>query len=166
MLNSSVNREVPVVLSLAALAAAQRTRSVIQGRVPELQNSVIAGATVRGANLDTNPSISAFNEAYLRVAHKYQVSLQASGFKGSISCRSRDCVIDAFKADKSDDPFSRCRIGGHELWPRDPPARIGTGGFNRSYADERQKAFYEILRRPVVRKGISGRRPLTYRGFQ
>ncbi len=57
MLNASVGYRFLAVLSLVAVAAAQETRSAIQGRVSDPQNSPVADAIVRVTNVDTNVSI-------------------------------------------------------------------------------------------------------------
>jgi len=90
MLNVSVGYRFLAVLSLVAVAAAQETRSAIQGRVSDPQNSPVADAIVRVTNVDTNVSISSatngtgYYEANLLVAGNYQVSVEAHGFKKSI----------------------------------------------------------------------------------
>src|SRR2546421_716584 len=78
------------VLCIAAIANAQETRSAIQGRVTDPQNSPVAEAVVRVTNIDTNVSNPAttngtgYFEANLLVAGNYQVSVEAPGFKKSI----------------------------------------------------------------------------------
>ena len=79
-----------VVVSFVFCAAAQDTRSAIQGRVLDPQNSPVARAIVIVTNTDTNVSNSlttnetGYYEANLLVAGNYQVSLEAPGFKRSI----------------------------------------------------------------------------------
>jgi Carboxypeptidase regulatory-like domain len=88
-LAAQVGRFFAVVIFLSC-AAAQETRSAIQGRVSDPQNSPVANAIVRVTNVDTNvasPSTTngtGYYEANLLVAGNYQVSVEAHGFKKSI----------------------------------------------------------------------------------
>lgn len=78
------------VLCLVAVAAAQETRSSIQGLVLDPQHSAVTGATVVVTNTDTNVSNSlttnetGYYEANFLVAGNYQVSTESPGFKKSI----------------------------------------------------------------------------------
>jgi hypothetical protein len=145
MLNSSVKRQCLIFLSLAAVAAAQQTRSAIQGRVFDPQGSLITNG------LDV---------ARFAVSEEYKLNETRPN-----AWRYRDYLIDVFNADKRYDPCIREQIGGNEMGPRDLPARIATG-FNRSFADESQRACYETLHQVVAPKSISGRRPFTYRRYR
>ena len=77
-------------LSLATLASAQETRSAIQGRVYDQQNSAVANATVIVTNTDTNVSSSlttnetGYYEANFLVAGNYRLTMEAPGFKKAI----------------------------------------------------------------------------------
>jgi Carboxypeptidase regulatory-like domain len=79
-----------VALLLLAPAYAQETRSVIFGRVLDLQSSIIAGATVTVFNADTGVSLSlttnetGYYEAPLLLPGNYRVSAEMSGYKKAI----------------------------------------------------------------------------------